>query len=345
MAYTIYYNFGGNVANSFSVADGNLNTSNTSLALPGRNFAGYGSPIDQNLVDITQNFARNTSGPNNSILGQFWYDSSNSAMKFNTSSNSTPNWAVVAISSTVSNVDFNTVDAGNVSITGSLVADTINAGGTVTPGTITGNWSVATGSTLRATTVTVNAQPNITSVGTLTSLAVTGNVTGANITGNIATTTITAGANSTAGTITGNWTLSAGSRLNATYADLAERFEADTEYDYGTVLELGGDKEVTSAKEELSENVFGVISDTAGYLMNAMAGDDRTHPPVAMTGRVQVKVIGQVKKGDRLVSAGNGVARAAKTGEANSFNTIGRALEDKTTKTVERVLAAVSAKL
>ena len=64
--------------------------------------------------------------------------------------------------------------------------------------------------------------------------------------------------------------------------------------------------------------------------MNSAAGSDATHPPVAMTGRVPVRVIGQVAKGDRLVSAGNGIARAAKPGEATAFNVIGRSLVAKT---------------
>ena len=64
--------------------------------------------------------------------------------------------------------------------------------------------------------------------------------------------------------------------------------------------------------------------------MNSCAGGDDTHPPVAVSGRVDVKVTGKIKKGDRLVSAGKGYARAAKKGEANAFNTIGRALANKT---------------
>ena len=64
--------------------------------------------------------------------------------------------------------------------------------------------------------------------------------------------------------------------------------------------------------------------------MNSAAGTNATHPPVAMTGRVPVKVVGQVNKGDRLVSAGNGLARAAHAGEATAFNVIGRALVSKT---------------
>ena len=159
--------------------------------------------------------------------------------------------------------------------------------------------------------------------------------------GRVTTQVITAGANTTAGNITGNWTLTSGSRLNATYADLAERFEADSYYDAGTVVEMGGDKEITAVQYELSEDVFGVVSDTAGYLMNAMAGDDSTHPPIAVGGRVKVKVTGKVKKGQRLVSAGNGIARAATAGEATSFNVIGRSLENKTTDELGAVEAFV----
>jgi hypothetical protein len=117
----------------------------------------------------------------------------------------------------------------------------------------------------------------------------------------------------------------------AQYADLAERFESDSVYLPGTVVELGGVKEITRAVQELSESVFGVISTAAAYLMNAGAGSDATHPAVAVNGRVPVRVIGKVNKGDRLVSAGNGLARAANRSELTAFNVIGRALENKTT--------------
>ena len=116
---------------------------------------------------------------------------------------------------------------------------------------------------------------------------------------------------------------------SAQYADVAERFHADQEYLPGTVVELGGSAEITRSVEELSENVFGVISTNAAYLMNSGAGSNATHPPIAMTGRVPVRTIGSVRKGDRLVSAGNGLARAAQAGEATAFNTVGRALHDK----------------
>ena len=133
-----------------------------------------------------------------------------------------------------------------------------------------------------------------------------------------------------------------GTASAAEYSDLAERFETDTAYPAGTVVELGGVKEITMAQDELSDAVFGVISTKAAYLMNSGAGDNETHPPIAMNGRVPVRVVGTVRKGDRLVSAGNGLARAALTSELTAFNVIGRALETKTTSGEGTVLAVVT---
>jgi hypothetical protein len=130
----------------------------------------------------------------------------------------------------------------------------------------------------------------------------------------------------------------------ALYADVAERFAADEVMAPGTVVELGGVNEITRATTDLSENVFGVISTKPAYTMNGGAGDDDTHPKVAMTGRVPVNVIGYIKKGDRLVSAGNGLARAAKPGEATAFNVIGRALIDKPTPEQGTIEAIVTIK-
>lgn len=130
----------------------------------------------------------------------------------------------------------------------------------------------------------------------------------------------------------------------ALYADVAERFAADEYLEPGTVVELGGEQEITRSQQDLSENVFGVISTNAAYLMNGGAGEDDTHPPVAMTGRVPVKCIGTVRKGDRLVSAGDGVARAARPGEATAFNVIGRALEHKHLAELGTIEAIVATK-
>ena len=130
----------------------------------------------------------------------------------------------------------------------------------------------------------------------------------------------------------------------ALYADVAERFAADGLLEPGTVVELGGVNEITRSTEDLSENVFGVISTRPAYTMNGGAGEDDTHPAVAMTGRVPVKCVGIVRKGDRLVSAGQGVARAAQPGEATAFNVIGRSLENKHTPELGTIEAIVTIK-
>lgn len=244
---------------------------------------------------------------------------------------------------------------------GNLTTTAITTGGTATPGTLTGTWTVD--GTLNGNALVLTTG-NLAVVGSGRTIMVNGpnsfvdpdgnpivfagaygdanvksllndydadiKITG---TGNVLQTrALTTGGSGTSGTITGNWTLTSGSRIQATYADLAERFEADEAYTPGTVVELGGEKEITASRYDLSEDVFGVVSDTAAYLMNAGAGDDASHPPVAVSGRVQVKVVGVINKGQRLVSAGNGMARAAKPNEATAFNTIGRALTDKTSE-------------
>lgn len=134
-----------------------------------------------------------------------------------------------------------------------------------------------------------------------------------------------------------------GKSTSAQYADLAERYETDVEYPAGTVVRIGGPKEITMETEVASENVFGVISTSPAHLMNSEAGDNKTHPPVAQIGRVPVRVIGEVRKGERLISAGNGCAKADRDGLATPWNVVGRALEDKLTTEEGLVEATVRA--
>ena len=135
-----------------------------------------------------------------------------------------------------------------------------------------------------------------------------------------------------------------GTATAAQYSDVAERFASDSAYTPGTVVALGGAQEITQVNEEGSDEVFGVISslDQAAFKMNGGAGNDDTHPYIAMTGRVDVKVIGSVNKGDRLISASvPGYARAATKAECTAFNVIGRALTSKSEAGQGSVLAAV----
>jgi hypothetical protein len=116
---------------------------------------------------------------------------------------------------------------------------------------------------------------------------------------------------------------------SAQYADLAERYEADCDTEVGDVVMLGGKAEITKCNEALSDAVFGVISESPAFLMNAQAGNNDSHPMVALKGRVMVKLQGTGRAGDRVVSAGNGEARVAKINDCTHFNVLGRLIKTK----------------
>lgn len=109
-------------------------------------------------------------------------------------------------------------------------------------------------------------------------------------------------------------------------ADLAEYYSADKIYIPGTVLEFGGDKEVTLAGPE-SNKIAGVVSHEPAYVLN---GNIEAEYPVmiALAGRVKVKVTGWVSKGDMLVSAGKGLAKTSIM-NPKIGTVIGKAIENK----------------
>jgi len=286
------------------------------------------------------------------------------------------------VSGTVANATYSitagtalSVSAGNISGTVNLAnfATTANtvAGANVSGTVANATFATTAGSATTAGTVTTNAQPNITSIGTLTSISVSGNTNAGNLitggvvsasgnasvlgiktdnyyyangvsisfagsysnsnvaaylptfTGVVGATTLTTGANTTLGNITGNWQLTAGSQLNATYADLAEYYEADAVYAPGTILEFGGDKEVTIA-EDGTTRVAGVVSTNPAYAMNASCSGIAV--AIALQGRVPTKVRGTIRKGDMLVSGGGGYARPSSTPHMGTV--IGKSLEN-----------------
>lgn len=170
---------------------------------------------------------------------------------------------------------------------------------------LTSLYSEAAGSStgISAQTTTTNAQFNVTFIDSATNSA----YIDAGITYNPATNILSTVASS------------------ALYADLAERYEADAKYDFGTVLIIGGDKEVTMTDQYANTAVAGIVSQSPAYMMNSAAGTNETHPYIALKGRVLCKVIGPVNKGDLLVtSAHPGYATAATNPPAGSI--IGKAL-------------------
>lgn len=125
---------------------------------------------------------------------------------------------------------------------------------------------------------------------------------------------------------------SAGSKFNtvfavatsAQYADLAECYLADAKYEPGTVVMLGGSVEITQCNNDNCSAVAGVVSTNPAHLMNSdLTGDHVT--AVALIGRVPCKVTGTVRKGDLMVSAGNGRARAELNPKPGTI--IGKAIE------------------
>jgi hypothetical protein len=206
---------------------------------------------------------------------------------------------------TITNTGVTSIVAGtNISVSGGTGAVTVNVSGTVASATT-------------AATVTTAAQPNITSVGTLSGLTI-----------NNATTAITNGATAGTGNIgasgAGFNTIFA-KATSAQYADLAESYAADAKYVAGTVLTFGGSYEVTLANQSNDVRVAGIVSTNPAHVMNASL--DAEHVAVvALTGRVPTSVVGTVRKGDMMVSAGNGAAQACATPAMGTV--IGKALEN-----------------
>jgi hypothetical protein len=179
---------------------------------------------------------------------------------------------------------------------GSVVGSTtVNIrGNTTVTGTLSSSGNMSTSGTLAAT-------GNLSTGGNFLATGTVGGTQG-NFSTHVRTPLIKAGADETStGQIEGNWSLTTGSRLNATYADLAEYYEGDQEYEVGTVLVFGGDKEVTTTSVHMDRRVAGVVSNTAAYVMNEGCPGIKTC--VALQGRVPVKVVGTVRKGDILVAA------------------------------------------
>lgn len=231
------------------------------------------------------------------------------------------------IASAVSSTNVVRTTGTQASIAGAKTFTTLLTG---SAGVSDGTATMSSGALTGVTTITASGQI---SGGSLTDGTATLNGSGAlsgATTGSFSG-LVSAGSLSSGSTITASGTITAtlfdGVASSAKYADLAEIYKADRDYAPGTVVKIGGAEEITQTTEAFDNEVFGVISENPAYLMNK----DAEGLPVALTGRVQVKVIGKVKKGERLVSADmEGFAWGIGSDDYDARAIIGRSLEDKT---------------
>jgi hypothetical protein len=238
-----------------------------------------------------------------------------------------------------------TVTGGNLSTNGTISATgNITGGNLDTNGTISATGTVTGGNVIFGSGV-VSGTGNVRGGNILTTglLSATGNVTSGNLT--VGTGTITVGnivnANGNAvgniGSASNYFNTVFAQATSAQYADLAENYLADVDYSPGTVVIFGGEKEITVTDQAGDERVAGVVSTDPAYLMNsAVAG-----LPVALRGKVPVRVIGPVTKGDSLITSTTaGTAQSVGRSREYAQSVFAKSLETNT-DTNEKVILAV----
>lgn len=293
MPYTL--DFSDSTKTQIVVNDGTVNTS-TSLKLIGKNYTAFGEALNENLLQLLENYADGTP-PSNPTEGQLWYDTTENTLMLYESGR----WYSIGAPAGDTRIEYR-----NRQDTALVFHKTIE---TIVDGAIV---SIITDDTTAWTPhASEYLEDNVTALTTQYPVIQAGYQL-----------------NNTT-----NYKFR-GTATSAEYADLAERYAADAEYEAGTVVRIGGDAEVTQTTFDVDADVFGVVSTAPGFEMNSSAGTDATHPYIALAGRVPCKVVGKIKKGQRLVSSDTkGHARAMLPNEVDYRCVIGRSLESKDTTT------------
>lgn len=288
------------------VNDGTVDTS-TSIALIGKNYTRFGEVLNENLLHLLENFASATA-PSNPSEGQLWYDTADSYLMLYDNGQWYPIGSPAGTTRMEVRKRQDTLGVIHFTIE-HIVDDSIV---TITVDDTTA-WTPAATEYLEDGVTALSTQFPVIQAGI-----------------NMNTTT--------------DYKFR-GTATSAEYADLAERYAADRAYEPGTVVKLGGSHEITQTLVKHDTRVFGVISTAPGFEMNSAAGDDTTHPYVALAGRVPCKTVGTVHKGDRLVSSAiPGHAMADKSEATDYKMVIGRALENKETEEAGTIEIVVGTK-
>jgi hypothetical protein len=320
MAYTIYKSDG---SLFLTLDDGQIDTSNTSLTLVGKNVVNYGQYENSNSIRILENFA-NRESPPNPIAGQLWFDKTSSILRlkvFNgTSWNSLPNFVYSPSTPTLNSGDFWWKSDSQELYIRSGSSTLLIAGSSL-------NASAASklATPRKINNVDFDGTADITVSSTLTNKLLFGPyITGTGFDGSVETTI-----NVDVGTVNQPTPSAVVARDNngdvwfrighgiataSQYADLAEKYLSDADYDAGTVMTVGGSAEVTKCSE--GDRAIGVVSANPGFMMNKdLVGGTY----IALKGRVPIRTHGIIKKQQRLIAGPNGTAIAALTSNPDVF--------------------------
>ena len=351
MAYEVNKSDGEVLVN---LVDGEVDNTSTSLNLLGKNYLGYGELIAENFVHMLENFASSTPPGDEALTGQlwfntgenrlavrdgdsqwktlahlvskstkptdvarlgdFWWDSTNKALKIYTGDLTLPGsntgWVTASAFQGGSGISFaNLLDTATPPVSHSVVR--LNVNGTC------------------VAILSVDADFTIAGSHAIPGFSVIGKGINMNTTGNEST------------SLNPNAFKLRGISMEAEFADVAEIYVGDATYEPGTVVSLGGEAEVTQTTSFADQNVFGIVSSRPAYLMNARRKHDKNAMPIAVAGRIPVKVKGTVARGDRLVASDvPGIAQSASV-DAPAWSIIGRSLGNFSGEGIGKVEATV----
>jgi filamentous hemagglutinin len=244
------------------------------------------------------------------------------------------------------------ITGGNLILSGAIIdsaqldlqTSAANANIVLTPNG-TGNVNIGRMSASGNITAAAFYGPLVGAVTSSTTISATGNITGGNlITAGLASLSsiVKTGSNAVGniGSSSNYFNQVFATATTALYADLAEKYSADADYEPGTVVTFGGTAEVTVSTVHTDRKIAGIVSANPSYLMNAGLESDYI-AVVALQGRVPCRVIGTVRKGDMMISAGNGQAQACEDPPVGAV--IGKALEnfDGVQGTIEVVVGRI----
>jgi hypothetical protein len=288
------------------IADRTLDTS-SSIKLLGRNYPGYGEIMAENMVQMLEHFAKSEE-PSNPIRGQVWYNTNTDTLFVYDGEN----WSYAG-------------GAGNENATAIDCSPIEDRNGEFHP---------AIKFKVGGKVVTIMSRDELTfEPSNRTGLRTDFPLIGPGINMNVAP--------GDDGNLS-QFKLR-GRAIEAEFADLAEVYQADMPLAPGELVKLGGEKEITRNAEAGSVDVFGVVSTAPAFLLNSGNKSRELHYPIALIGRVPVKVVGKVVKGQRIVASEiPGVGRAV-AGKDIKFvlQIVGRALESKDTDEVGLVEVVV----